>query len=331
MSTMSITVFGPSSALAMLRALALKTAGHARSLWNSIRTSFTLTSQTLRTTANIALAAIGSTTGYDIAIAGIRTVANACWTAIRWIFSRTARLLGRAARATYSLIAMLSPTLAKLVESVVEEFIAEPFLDAALAIDQQVTAFGQTLWGLAHTSLVRQTTVNTAQVSGGLIAAHMLTKGFLAAKVVQLIPASMTAIIWLTNPIIAIGLVAGAFIIAASFAFLRLSGKSATKPDNSPNPNQARGYSDLFETDQFDRIDLDAVAAGLDVEVTPDGSVIVNGIPADLPSETAERIAGIAADAAIKRLVKVIPHRKPNRDDRRVITKIAREAVRKSV
>jgi hypothetical protein len=57
--------------------------------------------------------------------------------------------------------------------------------------------------------------------------------------------------------------------------------------------------------------------------------VLVHGIPGDLPDEVGLRVAKIAADAAAARLEKVLLHRAvPNRDDKRLLTKVAREAVR---
>jgi hypothetical protein len=75
--------------------------------------------------------------------------------------------------------------------------------------------------------------------------------------------------------------------------------------------------------------DLERIAAQVNVEVTPDGSVLVHGIPTELPDEVGLQVAKIAADAATARLRKVLQHRTvPNRDDRRLLTKCAREAVR---
>ena len=76
-------------------------------------------------------------------------------------------------------------------------------------------------------------------------------------------------------------------------------------------------------------LNLPGIAAKLNVEVAPDGSVLVHGIPEELPAEVGLQVAQIAAQAATIRLERILLHRAtPNRDDRRLLTKVAREAVR---
>jgi len=333
MSTISFTVSGPSARLAMLRALALKAASHLRSSWNSIRTTLSITTSTLKTASNLALAAIGSRTGYELITSAARTIIIAGWSGLQWLCSHSSRLLGRVAQSAYTAIASLSPAVARVVEDTIEHYLVEPVLTAALSVDAWMRSIGMTIWALTQTGMVRTTTVISAQIAGGLIAAHVLSKGLLAARIVQLLPATMTAVVWVTNPIIAITAVGAAFLGAAAVALIRLlntprSTTAQEAQDQSFGATRIRPFNEVFEA--FDGIDLEQIAAALQVEVTPYGSVIVKGIPENLPTETAERIAHIAADAAVKRLVKVLPHRQPNRDDRRVITKVAKEAVRKA-
>ncbi len=76
-------------------------------------------------------------------------------------------------------------------------------------------------------------------------------------------------------------------------------------------------------------IDWDAVAASVRVEITNDGSVVVVGIPNAVPREYGEIIARIATDAALKHWNRTRVTRPcPSRDDRRLFTKAAKEAVR---
>jgi hypothetical protein len=75
---------------------------------------------------------------------------------------------------------------------------------------------------------------------------------------------------------------------------------------------------------------LEEIAAQEQVEVAADGSVLVHGIPGDLPEDVGLEVAHIAADAATARLEKILMHRPVlTRDDRRLITNAAREAVRR--
>jgi len=67
----------------------------------------------------------------------------------------------------------------------------------------------------------------------------------------------------------------------------------------------------------------------VNVGVAPDGSVLVHGNPGELLDDVGLQVAKIAADAATARLEKVPLHRAvPNRDDKRLPPKTAREALR---
>jgi len=57
--------------------------------------------------------------------------------------------------------------------------------------------------------------------------------------------------------------------------------------------------------------------------------VHVHGIPTDIPPALGTQIARIATDAATARLDKLLTHRPTlTRDDRRLLTKTARDAIR---
>ncbi len=76
-------------------------------------------------------------------------------------------------------------------------------------------------------------------------------------------------------------------------------------------------------------LDWEEIAANLPIEVRNDGSVIAHGIPDDIPRSQGERIARIATEAALRQFSRtktVRPY--PSRDDKRLFTKVAKEAVR---
>ena len=76
-------------------------------------------------------------------------------------------------------------------------------------------------------------------------------------------------------------------------------------------------------------IDWDAVAASVRIEITNDGSVVVRGIPNSIPTEYGEVIAKIATEAALRHWNRTRVSRPcPSRDDRRLFSKAAKEAVR---
>ena len=74
--------------------------------------------------------------------------------------------------------------------------------------------------------------------------------------------------------------------------------------------------------------DLREVAAHLNVEVAQDGAVVVHGIPEGVQDEVGLRVAQVAAQAARARLERILLHKSSlSRDDRRLLTRVARQAV----
>jgi hypothetical protein len=145
----------------------------------------------------------------------------------------------------------------------------------------------------------------------------------------------MEAVLFLTNPLRALTMVAAAFVAALGFAAFRLlDAADSPTPDESAQaaePFVDPGTPVLVAEPRIVRkpvYDLERIAAQVNVEVTPDGSVLVHGIPTELPDEVGHQVAKIAADAATARLAKVLLHRAvPTRDGRRLLTKSAREAL----
>lgn len=315
--SISITVSGPNTVLGMLRALALKALTHAQHAWDTLTRTVTLSTATLKSAANVALTALASQNGYELALRGTRWLTTTTWNLIRYTCSRTTRLVGHATRAGYHALALINPTLATSVENLLEQYVVEPILNTALTVDATVTSIGDTIWALAHTSLVRTTTTTAAQAASSLLALHAISNGYLAATLVHLIPTLMTGIIWATNPLICLSLIAGTFTLTISIALWQLTRTTTETPTQPDEP--------------LTQIDLERIIANLRVDITPDGSVTVHGIPADLPDHITQHVAKTATNAATQRLKTILRHRPiPNRDDRRLLTKIAREAIRKA-
>jgi hypothetical protein len=188
---------------------------------------------------------------------------------------------------------------------------------------------------------VRAVTTKAAQLAGLTVGLHALTKGALAAKVVSLLPWTMSAVVWVTQPVTAVVLVGAAFVtaMAAAGAVLAAGADEHPEPDPHGGMDAASALRDAGtptlqagpEQRRTGKADMDGIAARLTVEVTPDGSVVVHGVPDDLPEDLALQVAHTAADAATERLRRILLQRPaPNRDDKRVLTKVAREAVRRS-
>lgn len=336
MSTYTIPVSGPSPRLAMLRALALKAAHRVGQLLTAVKVTLTRGTHLVRTAASAVLAIVGSEAGYQLVRHAVRTVATTTATAVK----AGLRLLGRGlkflARTARTAIALVSPTAADVVERKAGDWIVEPVAHVATTISTWMGNVAQLGWELSDSSLVKAVTVRAAQVAGLILAIHSLSQGAVASRIVQALPWLMDTVLWITSPVKALALVATGFLAALAFTAVRLLGSGndpePTEPATAPEPVLDPGTPLLvaephpIEQPSFD---LEKVAASVNVEVAPDGSVLVHGIPGDLPEDVALQVARIAADAATARLEKVLLHRAvPNRDDRRLLTKSAREALR---
>lgn len=144
----------------------------------------------------------------------------------------------------------------------------------------------------------------------------------------------------------ALALVAGTFLVAMGVTLARfLTARPLEDGEYEPaagnqepwnarstgheDPSAGGGHAKPLGEPGKAAVDLDEVAATVTIEVAPDGTVTVHGIPDTLPREDGQRIADLAAKAAEKHLERILRTRRaPNRDDRRLLTKVAREAIR---
>ena len=250
------------------------------------------------------------------------------------LLGRGLRFLGNQA---HQAISVISPRTAAVIDDTVNTWIIEPLTKATTVATAWISNVAQAVWELSDTALVKTVTVRAAQAAGLVLAIHALTQGAAATKVVQTLPWLMDAVLTLTNPTKAITLVAAVFITALAVAGIRILDRTTDGPDPD-EPAQAQEplvdpatptlVAEPRKATQPD-YDLEQVAARVQVEVAADGSVLVHGIPSDLPEEVGLEVAHIAADAATARLEKILLHRPVlTRDDRRVLVKTAREALR---
>jgi hypothetical protein len=237
------------------------------------------------------------------------------------------------------------------------ERIGAPVAHAWHRIDAAVKGAGELVWYLLHTPLVRRATTVAAQAASVVLLVHAVSKGAVVAKVVAMVPASMDLVIALTNPVLALAAVLGVVGAAIAVSLIRLLARPRPGPDGEPGQQQTgpkdsgngpgrdnadqAGRQDDRSEDHIEGkepvqplrvaevlVDLEAVARNVRVEVKPDGSVVVHGIPADLPEDLGRVVAEIARDAVERHLRRILPVRPtPSRDDRRLFTKAAREAI----
>jgi hypothetical protein len=137
----------------------------------------------------------------------------------------------------------------------------------------------------------------------------------------------MDAIILLTNPWVALGGVAAVTLAAMGIALARLL---AAGNDDGPDDGDGEAMPAAEGVEAVDAVltDLAEIAKSVHVVVEVDGSVTVQDIPAAVPADLREVVARIAADAAVTHMQRTLRVRPtPSRDDRRLLTKAAREAL----
>jgi len=339
--TYEVPISGPSPHLAMLRAVMLKAAGIARHTWHSMKASLRLAGQLPRSAAVTLSSLLASTTGYIALTGTVRTLVRCAWAGVRAV----ARGIGRACRAAAGLV-----TLAVGYVSApgadwtlrVTDAIADRVTGVACGVDGTVRGSGELAWALAHTTLVRTAVTVAASTASAVFVFHTLTQGLLAFRIVQAAPALMTAVVWATDPWRTLGLVTAVAAGAMTVALARLlHGNQADVTGDGgepqpPSPAAAQRPADAQPEPRVARvpdlpvIDWDAVAASVRIEIGNDGSVVVVGIPNSVPREYGEVIARIATDAALTHWNRTRASRPtPSRDDRRLFTKAAKEALRK--
>ena len=331
--TYSVPISGPSPNLVMLRAVLLKTAGVSRQAWAGTKATLRLVRQLPRSVAVTVSSILATQTGYTALTGSVRAATRLAWNGFRLL----ARGLGKASRSIADLVTLavgyVSASGADWTLRVSDR-IAERVVGLAAKVDAAVTGTGELLWGLAHTALVRSAVTVAASASSAVFVVHTVTQGLLAVKILQAVPALMTAVVWATDPWRTLALVGLTAIAAMGIALARLVSSTKHTDDGQPEPPSPAASASVIrpvaEPNTAQVLDFEKIAASLTIEITNDGSVIVHGIPMAVPIEDGELIAHIATEAALKHWRRTRTSRPtPSRDDRRLFTKAAKEAVRR--
>ena len=331
--TYSVPVSGPSPHLMMLRAVLLKAAGIAKHGWATARATLRMAGRLPRSVAVTVSSLLATRTGYTALTGTVRTLLRAAWNTVTAI----ARGVGKAGRVVAGLVTLtvgyLSAPGADWTLRTTDT-IATKITGLARGLDAAVRGAGELAWALAHTTLVRAAVTVAASAASAVFVAHTLTQGLLAVRIVQAAPALMTAVVWATDPWRTLALVGATAAAAMGVALARLVRASRHVDDQQPEPpSPAAGMRPVQPAESLvavPEVDFEKIAASLTIEITNDGSVVVHGIPEDVPREDGEVIARIATDAALTHWQRTRTSRPcPSRDDRRLFTKAAKEAVRK--
>jgi hypothetical protein len=280
---------------------------------------------------------LATNAGYTALTDTVRTLLHATWNAVQ----ATKKAVGKAGRFTAGLVTLavgyVSAAGADWTLRVTDT-LADGITAFGRRVDAAVRRAGNLGWALAHTTLVRTAVTVAASTASAVFVIHTLTQGLLAVRIVQAAPALMTVVVWATDPwrtLTLVGIIAGAAMLIALARLLHATTTSSDAPEWDPQPPAPAAGERPVQAAPEPRptappvIDWDAVAASVRIEITNDGAVLVHGIPNSIPREHGELIAQIATDAALKHWRRTRTSRPcPSRDDRRLFTKAAKEAVR---
>ena len=324
-------VSGPSPLVAVLRALYLKVTGVIHSAWSTARVVLSTSLRLPGTVAAAVTSVLSSKTGYASTTRGIRGLFSGIWRAITGCARFVSRIIGATAKALVTLVGYASPRAADVLYAAFSQ-VRVNVAAIATRVDTFVRTVGEVLWMLLNTSMVRTVSTTVAGVAAGLLVVHEATSGAVAAWIVGQIPALLKVVGWVTNPWISLAAVGLSTLGAMGLAFLRLlnAGQDAASGPDDDGPDDPADASDWTRWQaSIDEQALESLVGGLHVSVAPDGSVSVSGIPEWVPANLRNHLAKVAADAALKQWERTIRRRpQPNRDDRRLFTKAARDAVR---
>lgn len=296
-------VSGPSPQLAMLRALAIKTAACAKRGWHWIRNGAQAVVHAPGWIAQAVLSGLSTSAGFSTATGVVSTIVKFAHRTV----DKVVRGVGRASMlAAYTAAGFLPGNLADKATTWLDRTTAAVATGYA-AHRAKVENLGQHLLLLAQSPFVRTVATRSAATASALIAVHLITKGILATHLVQAIPALAGATVVVTSPWWALAGVAGLTIAALVWAAIRVNRSSRTvdvrvDPENPVSDfgpdtpgNETSGPTGSSRPAITKLHDITAAdLAGLTVDIGVDGSILVHGIPADLPEHEQERLAHAA-------------------------------------
>jgi hypothetical protein len=324
----AVPVSGPSERLAWLRALWLKAQSVARTAWAHAQVILSGAIRLPRWVAQAALSPLSSKAGYDTVVSAIGTGVRAVGRGVSWALTKAGQGLSWLGNTAARLVGRVWPAAETWLRSTAAR-VAAPAHEAFRWLGDVLAGTGVVAEGLARTPLVRSASTTGAKVAAAVLAVHAMSKGAVAAKIVAAVPASMDAVILLTNPWIAL---AGVGVVTLSAMGIALARLLAATNDRGPDDGGSNAVTHIVAADVEDvddvLTDLAEIAKSVHLVVQTDGSVVVEGIPATVPEDLPELVARIAADAAVKHMQRTLRVRPtPSRDDRRLFTKAAREAL----
>jgi hypothetical protein len=194
LGTTSRVISGPNPKLAMLRALALRSAFLARQSWHALKAAGRSIAKAPGWMGQVVLSVLSTPAGYTSAVTltstGIRLVLRGADVAIRAVGRVAAIATGAACAGIGSVIPALRDTLIVAHADTVDR-VNHAYEHAT----RVVARFGEQARGAAHTGLVQTVATRAAAAASALLVLHVLTKGAIAMHLVHLVPTA-AAVRW---------------------------------------------------------------------------------------------------------------------------------------
>ena len=271
-------VSGPNVKIAMARALLVKATAAAPVVWEWVKRGASLVAKAPGWVGHAVLGVLSTPAGYSTALQVVGTGVKAGWR----LLDRAVCLAGRGIATVTGLAASsvrrVAPTWGQALVSAHADAI-----DAVNALHehvvQRVNGLGQQLEQLAHAPLVSTTATRAAAAASGLLVLHMITKGLLASKALEVAPS-----------------LAGLVVAATSPWWLLLAVASVTVGTLAGAAYLAIGKADTSQD--------------LVVNVAADGSMTVDGLPDWLPEGQMRRAAEQALQVALSQARRAAPGRR---------------------
>ena len=274
-------ISGPNVKIAMARALILKATATAPLVWEWVKRGAALVARTPGWVGHAVLGVLSTPAGYSTAVQLVGTGVRTAWR----LLDRAACLTGRGVASvtglTASGIRRVAPTWGQALVAVHADAV-----DMVNALHEQaverVSSLGQRVEELAHTLLVKTTTTRAAAAASGLLVLHLVTKGLLISKALEVAPSLAGIVTAATSPWWLLLAVTGVTVGTIAGAAYLSSGENVQTED-------------------------------LIVNVASDGSITVTGIPRSMSKAEQERISTEAAQQALADLVKGVSPASPGR------------------
>jgi hypothetical protein len=271
-------VSGPNPKIAMARALLVKATAAAPVIWEWVRRGAAMVAKTPGWVGHAVLGVLSTPAGYSSAVQLVGTGVKAGWR----LLDRAVCLAGRGFATVTGLAAStvghIAPTWGQALVSAHADAV-----DAVNSLHEHVVhrviGLGQRLEQLAHTPLVKTTATRAAAAASGLLVLHLVTKGLLASKALEVAPSLAGLVVALTSP-----------------WWLLIAVTSVTVGTLAGGAYLEIGKADMLQD--------------LVVNIAADGSITVEGLPDWLPEGQKRRAAEGAVQVAQSEARRAVPGRR---------------------